>query len=79
MLTARLTNVKAECLALGVPFDENMYVTGGADGSFMQPHYLSHRWRIAADALELITVNTPNIPRPAPYVRNGSGYGRRGH
>ena len=54
MLTARLANAKAECLELGVPFDENMYVTGGADGSFMQPHYLSHRWRIAADALELI-------------------------
>ena len=54
MLTARLANAKAECLELGVPFDEDMYVTGGADGSFMQPHYLSHRWRIAADALELI-------------------------
>ena len=31
-----------------------LYVIGGADGSFMQPHYLSNRWRRTADALELV-------------------------
>lgn len=54
MLKARYADAKAQCLQLGNPFNGDMFVTGGADGSFMQPHYLSHRWRIAADALELI-------------------------
>ena len=32
----------------------SLFVTGGADGSFMQPHYLSTKWRRIADALELV-------------------------
>lgn len=54
MLAARLTDAREKCLGLGIPFDAHMYVTGAADGSFMQPHYLSTRWRKAADVLELV-------------------------
>lgn len=32
----------------------DLFVVGDVAGGFMQPHYLSTRWRIAADALELV-------------------------
>ena len=52
-LTVRLAQVKEERMQTGVDM-RALFVVGGPDGSFMQPHYLSRRWRIAADALELI-------------------------
>lgn len=52
-LRARLAEVNEERMQSGMPLN-SLFVVGGADGSYMQPHYLSTRWRIAADALELI-------------------------
>lgn len=52
-LRARLAEVNEERMQSGVPLND-LFVVGGADGSYMTPHYLSSRWRIAADALELI-------------------------
>lgn len=52
-LRARLAEVNEERMQSGMPLND-LFVVGGPDGSYMQPHYLSTRWRIAADALELI-------------------------
>lgn len=52
-LRARRAQVNEERLSIGTKLNE-LFVVGGADGSYMAPHYLSSRWRIAADALELV-------------------------
>ena len=52
-LSARRATMNEERMATGCKIDE-LFVTGSADGRFMQPHYLSTRWRRVADALELI-------------------------
>lgn len=52
-LKARRATMNEERLGSGLPLGE-LFVIGDAAGGFMQPHYLSRRWRIAADALELI-------------------------
>ena len=52
-LRARRAQMNEERLSIGTKLNE-LFVVGGADGSYMTPHYLSSRWRIAADALELI-------------------------
>ena len=52
-LLTRKTRMNEERMASGLALAD-LYVTGGADGSFMQPHYLSSKWRTIADALNLI-------------------------
>lgn len=55
-LGERMAQVREEALAAGLSRDAlpDLFVVGNADGTFMQPHYLSSRWRKAADALELV-------------------------
>lgn len=53
-LSDRLADVEKQCLAAGVPFSGNLFVLGGADGSFMPPHYLHRKWKSLADAMELV-------------------------
>ena len=53
-LSERLADVEKQCLAAGVPFSGNLFVLGGADGSFMPPHYLHRKWKSLADAMELV-------------------------
>lgn len=52
-LKARRAQMNEERMSTGRDLSM-LYVIGGADGSFMQPHYLSNRWRRTADALELV-------------------------
>lgn len=52
-LISRRAKMNEERMASGLPIAD-LYVTGGADGSFMQPHYLSNKWRTIADALSLM-------------------------
>lgn len=52
-LRARHAHMGEENLGSGLTLDE-LFVVGDPAGGYMQPHYLSTRWRIAADALELI-------------------------
>ncbi len=53
-LRRRLTEVKKNCLAVGVSFSDSFFVLGGEDGLFMPPHYLSRKWKSLADAMELV-------------------------
>lgn len=52
----RKSQMLEEAVTAGLGGDvlPELFVVGNIDGSFMQPHYLSSRWRKAADALELI-------------------------
>ena len=52
-LTARRRECRADAMKMGLKLDD-MFVTGKADGTHMQAHYLSTRWRKAADVLELV-------------------------
>ena len=52
-LASRRASMDEERFVSGLPLD-SLYVTGGVDGSYMRPHYLSTRWRRVADALELV-------------------------
>lgn len=55
-LQQRRAGQREEATRLGLTREQAaaLYVTGGADGSFMQPHYLSTKWRRTADVLELV-------------------------
>lgn len=55
-LRERMSQVLEEAIAAGLSRDAlpELFVVGSVDGTFMQPHYLSSRWRKAADALELV-------------------------
>ncbi len=53
-LSNRRAEMEKECLAAGVLFSDDMYVLGNVDGSYMQPHYVSTKWRGFADAFNLI-------------------------
>ena len=54
-LLERRALILQELLASGFGGDIGaLFVVGNADGTFMQPHYLSTRWRKVADALELV-------------------------
>lgn len=53
-LNERFVAVEKQCLAAGVPFDGGMFVLGGADGSFMPPHYLRCKWNALSNAMELV-------------------------
>lgn len=55
-LRERMAQVLEEAIAAGLSRDAlpELFVVGSVDGTFMQPHYLSSRWRKAADALELV-------------------------
>lgn len=52
-LRTRRAHMNGARLACGKELAD-MYVVGKDDGSFMQPHYLSTRWRKTADVLELV-------------------------
>lgn len=51
-----MAQIREEAVAAGLSRDTlpGLFVVGNVDGTFMQPHYLSSRWRKAADALELV-------------------------
>lgn len=51
-MAVRRAEMDRERAMTGIELDR-LYVTGGADGRFMQPHYLSAKWRRIADSLEL--------------------------
>lgn len=55
-LKERRAQLREEAIAAGLSRDAlpGLFVVGNVDGTFMQPHYLSSRWRRAADALELM-------------------------
>lgn len=55
-LNERMAQMREEAIAAGLSKDAlpDLFVVGNVDGTFMQPHYLSSRWRKAADALELV-------------------------
>lgn len=53
-LRTRRAWMMEECMRAGVPFKNSLFVLGGVDGSFMQPQYLSKKWRDMASALELV-------------------------
>lgn len=55
-LRERMAQMREEAVAAGLSRDTlpGLFVVGNVDGTFMQPHYLSSRWRKAADALELV-------------------------
>ena len=52
-LRARRAQMNEERMSVGTKLND-LFVVGDVAGGFMQPHYLSTRWRITADALELI-------------------------
>lgn len=51
-LRVRRAQMNEARMATGMEL-KDLYVVGLEDGSFMQPHYLSRKWRITADALDL--------------------------
>lgn len=53
-LTALKSKVQAKCAEAGCNFSEGLYVTGGIDGRFMTPNYLSKKWRLLAEDLGLV-------------------------
>lgn len=55
-LRERTAQVREEAIAAGLSRDalSELFVVGNVDGTFMQPHYLSSKWRKAADVLELV-------------------------
>ena len=52
-LRGRRAQMNEERMSVGTKLND-LFVVGDVAGGFMQPHYLSTRWRITADALELI-------------------------
>ena len=52
-LTNRKENMKSECANLGVEFDEELFVLGYPDGSFLKPPRVNDAWRSLAKALKL--------------------------
>ena len=53
-LRARRAAMLAECMAVGVPFKESMFVVGKVDGRPMHPHNLWRRWNALVTAMGLL-------------------------
>lgn len=53
-LKARRSAMKADCAALGVPFDDSLFVVGKVDGKPMHPHSLWRRWNALVTAMGLL-------------------------
>lgn len=53
-LRARRVSMQADCMAAGIPFDQDMFVCGDIDGKPLHPHQLYRRWTATAEALGLV-------------------------
>lgn len=53
-LIARRTQMKTECMAMGIPLEPSYYVFGRIDGSYMNPHELWRQWKAIASSLGLV-------------------------
>lgn len=53
-LEARRAAMKADCMAAGVSFRDDMFVCGDVEGNPLHPHQLYRRWTATAEALGLV-------------------------